>query len=455
MDDQRLAFFTTIEDQGGVIVKETPKFDLDLYIQNYQGRTRFERLFHIGRSSVPLCVDALKAAVQEAKAGRDILRYQMAVNSLFQAAPNEPEALLDKAWLEAQAKENRDTTINLQAELQGYKNNLIKESIRMGNEDLGKHFEAIGDLEAAMDSFWKMRPDVSSTEQLVDIGKLLVRVAIERHDWKSVSNHLSKHVNSANDSDPKAKALKTYSRIANGIAALGQERYKEAAFSFVEASSDVAPEVYNQIASPNDVAIYGGLLALATMDRHELQVNLLDNDSFREFLQREPHIRRAITQFVNGRYAACIEILESYRPDYLLDIYLQKHVPKLYADIRTKSIVQYLKPFSCVRLDTMQKAFNGPGPSIEDELSTMIKDGKLKARIDAINKSVMPLSTNSRQQMQSYALQTFENYEKQALDRIRRMNIIAADLEVKGSRKPGAMNDIPLSMAMEDAGGLA
>ncbi|CCC12045.1 hypothetical protein SMACR_02267 [Sordaria macrospora] len=455
MDDRKLVFFTSIEDQGGVIVKETPKFDLDLYIQNYKGRTRFERLFHIGRSSVPLCVDALKAAVQEAKAGKDILRYQMAVNSLFQAARNEPEALLDKAWLDAKAKENRETTLHLQAELQGYKNNLIKESIRMGNEDLGKHFEAIGDVEAAMDSYWKMRPDVSSTEQLVDIGKLLVRVAIERHDWKSVANHLSKHVNSANDSDPKAKALKTYARIANGIAALGQERYKEAAFSFVEANSDVSPEVYNQIASPNDVAIYGGLLALATMDRHELQAHLLDNDSFREFLQREPHIRRAITQFVNGRYAACIEILESYRPDYLLDIYLQKHVPKLYADIRTKSIVQYLKPFSCVRLDTMQKAFNGPGPSIEDELFTMIKDGKLNARIDAINKSVMPLSTDSRQQMQSYALHTFEDYEKQALDRIRRMNIMAADLEVKGTRKPGSMNDIPMGMAMEGAGDLA
>ncbi|EGZ71862.1 PCI-domain-containing protein [Neurospora tetrasperma FGSC 2509] len=439
MDDRKLAFFTAIEDQGGVIVK---------------GRTRFERLFHIGRSSVPLCVDALKAAVQEAKAGSDILRYQMAVNSLFQAAPNEPEALLDKAWMESKEKENRDTTAHLQAELQGYKNNLIKESIRMGNEDLGKHFEAIGDVEAAMDSFWKMRTDVSSTEQLVDLGKLLVRVAIERRDWKSIGNHL-KPLNSVNDSDPKAKALKTYSKIANGIAALGQERYKEAAFCFVEASSGVPPEIYNQIASPNDVAIYGGLLALATMDRHELQANLLDNDSFREFLQREPHIRRAITQFVNGRYAACIEILESYRPDYLLDIYLQKHVPKLYADIRTKSIVQYLKPFSCVRLDTMQKAFNGPGPSIEDELFTMIKDGKLNARIDAINKSITPISTDSRQQMQSKALQTLENYEKQALDRIRRMNIMAADLEVKGSRKPGGMNDILFSMTTDDTASLA
>ena len=264
----------------------------------------------------------------------------------------------------------------------------------MGHDDLGKHFEAIGDMEAAMDNYWKMRPDASSQDQLIDIGKKLVRVAIERRDWKSVGNHLSKHVSNANDADPRVKALKTHSKIANGIASLGQERYKDAAYYFTQASIDVSPEAYNQIASPNDVAVYGGLLALATMDRVELQTRLLDNDSFRGFLQLEPHIRRAITQFVNGRYAACIAISESYRPDYLVDIHLQKHVHKLYADIRTKSIVQYLKPFSCVRLDTMQKAFNGPGPAIEDELFTMIKEGKLDARIDAINRvcrSIFPV----------------------------------------------------------------
>ncbi|KAK3391729.1 26S proteasome subunit RPN7-domain-containing protein [Sordaria brevicollis] len=455
MERNKLAYFTAIENQGGVVVRETPKFDLDLYIQNYKGRTRWERLYHIGRTSVPLCVDALKAAVQEAKSGSDVMRYKYAVDSLRQVAPDEPEALLDQDWIDTKNKEIRNTTEHLQAELQGYKNNLIKESIRMGHEDLGKHYEAIGDLETAMDSYWKMRPDVSSADQLADIGKLLIRIAIERHDWKTVSNHLSKHVNAANDSDPKAKALRTYSKIANGIASLGQERYREAAFSFVWASADVPPSVYDKIASPNDVAIYGGLLALATMDRNELQTNLLDNDSFREFLQREPHIRRAITQFVNGRYAACIEILESYRPDYLLDIYLQKHVHKLYADIRTKSIVQYLKPFSCVRLETMQKAFNGPGPSIEDELFMMIREGKLNARIDSINKSILPISVDSRQKMQSATLERFGNYEKQALDRIRRMNIIAADLEVKGTGKTAAMNPIQGGMAVDDSAAVA
>lgn len=67
----------------------------------------------------------------------------------------------------------------------------------------------------------------------------------------------------------------------------------------------------------------------------------------------------------------------------------------------------------------------------------------------------MPVSTNSRQQMLANALQSFESYEKQALDKIRRMNIVAADLEVKGSRKNGPMNDVSLSMAVDGAGDLA
>jgi COP9 signalosome complex subunit 1 len=39
--------------------------------------------------------------------------------------------------------------------------------------------------------------------------------------------------------------------------------------------------------------------------------------------------------------------------------------------------------------------------------------------------------------MQDSALQAAENYEKQALDRLRRMGLAAADLELKGSKKLG------------------
>ncbi len=81
-----------------------------------------------------------------------------------------------------------------------------------------------------------------------------------------------------------------------------------------------------------------------------------------------------------------LAILEAYRPDYLLDIYLQKHIPTLCAQIRNKCITQYLIAFSCVTLDSLDAAFGLPGRSLQEELASMIREGALQARIDTIDK---------------------------------------------------------------------
>jgi len=435
MADPLLNFFTHMDSLGGIVVKDAPKFDLDLYIQNYRGRTRFDRLYLIGRSSVPLCVDALKAAVAEAKRGRDAQRYREAVECLKMAAPDEPEAAFDQTWLEHTEENNRDETHRLVQELKGYKNNLVKESIRMGHEDLGKHLESIGDLNGAAEAYSKMRPDISTTKQIIDVGKHLVRVSLQRREWGMVSAHLSKMGN-VHGADGE-KNLQPYLKIVQGLSYLGQEKYKEAALSFLQADASVPGATYNEVASPNDVAVYGGLLALASMDRKDLQAKVLDNSTFRTFLELEPHIRRAVTQFVNGRYSACIATLEAYRADYLLDIYLQKHITKIYSEIRSKCIVQYMIPFSCVKLDTMAASFGGPDRSIEDELASMIRAGTLKARINTIDRLVTAVIPHPRLALQTSALETAQNYEKEAIERLRRMSLAAADLELKGKKITG------------------
>lgn len=418
------------------MVKDAPKLDLDLYIQSYRGRTRFDRLLLIGQSSVALCVEALKAAVAEAKRGRDTHRYRDAVDSLRQAAPSEPEATIDPAWLSSQEAANDNETNRLVIELKGYKNNLIKESIRMGHEDLGKHYESIGELNSASEAFSKMRPDISTAKQLIEVGRYLVRVAIQRREWGMISPHLAKMALGGSYPDDE-KALQPYLRIATGIAFIGMEKYPEAAQNFLAVDPSIPSSTYNEIASRNDVAIYGGLLALATMDRKELQANVLDNSPFRVFLELEPHIRKAVTYFVNGRYSACIETLEAYRTDYLLDIYLQKHISTIYAKIRSKCIVQYLIPFSCVTLDTMNKAFGSPEEPIEEELAAMIQAGVLDARINVIDRLVTTVRVDPRTKMQAEALASAENYERQAIDHLRRMGIVTADLELKSPAKMG------------------
>ena len=80
---------------------------------------------------MPLCVDALKAAVHEAKQGVDVGRYKEAWDCIRIAAPNEPEAVRDQEWIDKIDRRNQAEVQRLESELRGYKNNLIKESIRV------------------------------------------------------------------------------------------------------------------------------------------------------------------------------------------------------------------------------------------------------------------------------------------------------------------------------------
>lgn len=97
----------------------------------FTGRTRFDRLYLIGTTSTLLSTDVLKSAVAEAKSGKDVARYEKAVRALAEVAPAEPEATLDTAWVQEVQRSIRAQTDRLEHELRGYKNNLIKESIRV------------------------------------------------------------------------------------------------------------------------------------------------------------------------------------------------------------------------------------------------------------------------------------------------------------------------------------
>ncbi|KAJ6441648.1 26S proteasome subunit RPN7 [Purpureocillium lavendulum] len=471
-----LAFITKANAKGGVVVKGTrnafyhreaptqaltqgnkdqPKLDLDLYIQNYTGRTRFERLLFIGKTCVPLCIDALKAAVAEAKKGSDVSRYKEAWDCIRLAAPDEPEARRDEAWIERVEAANKAETARLEAELKGYKNNLIKESIRMGNEDLGQHFETIGKLEAASDYYSRMRQDVSTTKHIIDCGQRLANVSLERKDWPMVLTNIGKMAglqNSVGDAVDSWDVV-AYTKTLSGIALMGLGNYLEAFNSFVMVPGSILaqPSKISHVASPGDIAVYGTLTALATGDREALQRYCLDNPSFRTLYEAEPHLRKAVSHFVNGRYSSCLSILESARVDYLLDIHLHKHVLALFALIRSKCITQYFVPFSCATIASLDAAFGKPGQPIEPELVEMIRAGTLKARVDSKNKVrrhtsvgydiidtvqlLVAVRPNARAEMQREALEAAHTYEKAAKERLRRISLASAGLEATPAKR--------------------
>jgi len=306
----------------------------------------------------------------------------------------------------------------------------------MGNEDLGNHYQSTGELVKAFEAFSRMRQDVSIGKQIIDISRHLIEVAMEQKNFVAVASNVQK-IRGVQSTPEDEKAIQPFLSAADGLARLDIGDYYLAARAFLGTDSGMGTSC-NTIISQNDIAVYGGLTALASMDRKEIQKRVLENSSFRVYLELEPHIRKAITFFVNSRYSACLAILESYRTDYLLDLHLQKHVETIYGLVRTKSIVQYFIPFSCVTLDSLSAAFttpNSPNNNIEKELASMIERKELEGRIDTQNRLLTSVNTVPREKMQKEALETARKYEKEARLRIQHMGIVAAELEVRGPKK--------------------
>lgn len=76
----------------------------------------------------------MKLAINElVSTGRDVQLYRDAYELLHVLSPDEPEAKFNNAWVSETEKANRVETHHLEAELKKYKNNLVKESIRVGS----------------------------------------------------------------------------------------------------------------------------------------------------------------------------------------------------------------------------------------------------------------------------------------------------------------------------------
>ncbi|EPS31376.1 hypothetical protein PDE_06331 [Penicillium oxalicum 114-2] len=422
-------------------VHDPPKFDLDSYIANYAGRTRFDRLYLIGTSSTALSTEALKLAVAEAKSGKDVARYEKAVRALSEVSPTESEATLDAAWVQRVQRQVQAQSERLEQELRGYKNNLIKESIRMGNEDIGNHYYETGDLVAASKAYNRMREYCTTPNHIISMLFKLINVSVERGDWLAVQSNV--HRLRAAQSKPEDR-LKSQPKMAAalGLALMHSGSYAEAAKSFL--GSDVSlTDTFNEVITANDVAVYGGLCAMASMDRESLRRDVLENSTFRNFLELEPHIRRAIVFFCNSKFRPCLDILESYRTDYLLDLHLQRHVSDLYNSIRTKAIKQYLVPFSRVTLTSMATIFapeviggeaqpTSISSSFVQEIIRLIQKGVLDARIDLENNVLVSNKVDLRDDMQEKTLESLRSFNQEAHMRILRAGVLQAGLEVRG-----------------------
>jgi COP9 signalosome complex subunit 1 len=198
---------------------------------------------------------------------------------------------------------------------------------------------------------------------------------------------------------------------------------------FVSVSLDLTNQ-FCSVVSAEDLAMYGALLGLATLDRDKLHSLVIDGpfkgrlevcfpvmavSSFtirplllhslllvNTSIQLVPAMRDVLRHYSLAEYGPCISVLQgTVRRDILLDIHLHSHVTALLDMIRDRCIVQYFRPYSSVSLEKMGKVFGCNETDMEEIVARLIISGGVQgmslgegARINSLEKTLSVYSSS-------------------------------------------------------------
>jgi len=399
------------------------EFDLESYISNYSSHTRIDRLIFIAEHCKELEQEAYKMAVDDLKKTTNTSLYK-------QVSEKIPGGKVDQSWIDNVDKKAQQSLERLETDLNAHKTNLIRESIRMGHNDLGDFFYQRGDLNNALKCYVRTRDYCTTPKHIIQMCLSIIRVSIEMNNYAHVANYVGKAEQTPDVNDPSVQAKL---KVCSGLANLESKKYKIAAQKFIETSFNLAD--FTNVIAPQDVAIYGGLCALSTFDRSELKKKVIDNTVFRNFLELVPEMRELINDFYSSRYASCLNYLEKLKPELQLDIHLHDHAESLYQKIRNKALIQYFSPFISIDLSTMAASFNTSVQGLEKELAKLIMDGSIQARIDSHNKRLYARHTDQRSSTFQNAVKVGDDFQRNSTALLLRVNLMRNDFIVKMPRR--------------------
>uniref|UniRef100_A0A8C5CBH3 G protein pathway suppressor 1 n=1 Tax=Gadus morhua TaxID=8049 RepID=A0A8C5CBH3_GADMO len=398
-------------------VVENPTLDLEQYASSYSGFMRIERLQFIAEHCPQLRVEALKMALSFVQRTFNVDSYEEVHRKLAEAtreAPGEDEAAgegavvpppLDTAWA-----------------------------------------ESTRDLSNALKCYSRARDYCTSAKHVINMCLNVIKVSVYLQNWSHVLSYVSKAESTPEiaeqrgERDSQNQAVLAKLKCAAGLAELASHKYKAAAKCFLQTSFDHCD--FPELLSPSNVAVYGGMCALATFDQQELQRNVISSSSFKLFLELEPQIRDIIFKFYESKYASCLKLLDEMKDNLLLDIYLAPHVRTLYTQIRNRALIQYFSPYASADMTKMAQAFNTSVAALEDELTQLILEGLINARIDSHSKILYARDVDQRSTTFEKSLIMGKEFQRRAKAMILRAAVLRNQIHVKSPPREGSQGEL-------------
>ncbi|KAJ4462783.1 putative COP9 signalosome complex subunit 1 [Paratrimastix pyriformis] len=285
-------------------------FDMEAYISQYSGNTRIARLLNIADWFPNLKIDALRLAITELKQGFNTAAYAQACKMAGDALG--PLGIFDAKWAEETDRKAQQQIDRLEIDLNGYKTNMVRESIRTCHNDMGDFYVRRGDYTNALKSYIRARDYSSSPKHEMALCFNVIKVSLAMGNYSYLQSFLTKAEAippEAGQPEPERRVLNSKLKVSNALHQLFSRNYRLAARALLECQVDIGA-AFNEVITPADIALIGGLCALATYDRRDLKQKVIDNGPFKSFLELQPDLREAITRFYMCDYAECLGILD-------------------------------------------------------------------------------------------------------------------------------------------------
>ncbi|KAL4586051.1 hypothetical protein LXL04_010682 [Taraxacum kok-saghyz] len=368
------------------------QLDIEAYAALYTGRTKISRLIFIADKcgNVSMQLEALRMAYDEIKKGENTQLFREVVHKIDGRLG--PNYSADSSWMDAVDRRADQRKEKLENELNAYRTNLIKESIRMGYNDFGDFYYSHGALGDAFKNYVRTRDYCTTAKHIIHMCLNAILVSIEMGQFAHVTSYVSKAEQNKNDLDPITIAKL---QCAAGLAHLEAKKYKHAA----------------------------------------RKAKVIDNINFRNFLELVPEVRELIHDFYSSHYASCLDYLGNLKANLMLDIHLHDHLEILYTEIRNKALIQYTHPFVSVDLNMMANAFKTTVVGLQKELEALITDNQIQARIDSHNKILYARHADQRKATFQRVLQTGVEFDRDVRAMLLRANLIKHEFNLKASRK--------------------
>lgn len=428
-------------------------------------------------------------AVVEKKASKAATNTSSSVGTILQTLGIE----YDEEWI-YQTEHNQQIQLEtLESRLSSAQAHLNKDAIRTAFFSLSNYYRKSGQLKQAMKYLVHARDYCSSS--IASLCLDICILGIDMGDWRMVDVYskkaesvVSTSVNNTSTGNDDALNMRSSSvemtggvgtsssygtsfshntitlakiQCINALAHLHAGQYDQAALKFASISPELgsnnttsmndtstnmghtkASNVchFHNVIVPEDIALYGSVLALASLDRKTLRSSILESSLFQQRLELIPKMRDALRFIDRADYSQGLKLLFSMEKEMRLDIHLSSHVDTLFAKVKERCMVLYFYPYSCISLKEIKESFCMDSvDEVEEVVEKLILEGKIiGARMNAKDGTLKRDSSNDekRDKLLWKVKQMGDRFVGDVESMMLRLSCLEQDLVVQSDNAP-------------------